>query len=76
MESAVNSIRCSESPCVGISLGSCIVEEGSILNTFISAPPEKCSKLCELNDKCDFWRASWDGALCYLLTSDYQHVSN
>ena len=76
MQSTVYCIRCSsqENPCKGISLGSCIVEEESIINTF-SAPPDKCSKLCEINNNCRFWRARWDGSLCYLLTSDYQHVS-
>ena len=63
-----------ENPCEGISLGSCIVEEESILNTY-SAPPDKCSMLCEINKSCMFWRSRWDGTLCYLLTSDYQHVS-
>jgi len=60
-----------ENPCEDISLGSCIVEEESILNTY-SAPPDKCSKLCDVNPTCMFWRSRWDGTLCYLLTSDYQ----
>ena len=69
-------IRClgQENPCKNISLGSCKVEEDTILNTY-SADPDKCTKLCEINDNCEFWRARWDGTLCYLLTSDYQHVS-
>merc|ERR1711934_884288 len=60
-----------ENPCEGISLGSCIVEEESILNTY-SASPDKCSKLCDVNPTCMFWRSRWDGTLCYLLTNDYQ----
>ena len=28
-----------------------------------------------MNDNCKFWRAQWDGELCHLLSSDYQHVS-
>ena len=76
IQSIVYSLSClgQENPCEGISLGSCYVEEESILNTF-SAPPDKCSNLCEINNNCRFWRARWDGSLCYLLTSDYQHVS-
>ena len=35
----------------------------------------RCSKLCEMNDNCEYWRAQWDGQLCHLLSSDYQHVS-
>jgi len=53
-------------------LGSCDVMEDVILNTF-SAAPDKCSKLCKINDNCDFWKARWDGTQCYLLTSNYQH---
>ena len=69
------SIRClgQENPCEGISLGSCFVEEDSILNTY-TATPDRCSELCEMNNNCDFWRARWDGTLCHLLISDYQHV--
>ena len=28
-----------------------------------------------MNDNCEYWRAQWDGQLCHLLSSDYQHVS-
>ena len=28
-----------------------------------------------MNNNCEFWRAQWDGTLCHLLSSDYQHVS-
>ena len=71
------STRClgQENPCEGISLGSCLVEEESILNTY-SARPDKCSKLCDMNNNCEFWKARWDGTLCHLLISDYRHVSN
>ena len=70
------SSRClgQENPCEGISLGSCLVEEESILNTY-SARPDKCSKLCDMNNNCEFWKARWDGTLCHLLISDYRHVS-
>ena len=80
-----------EDPCEGISLGACFVEPGSILKTYTATPdrcselktcwktltitPARCSKLCEMNNNCAFWRAQWDGTLCYLLSSDYQHVS-
>merc|ERR1712062_320559 len=61
-------------PCEGISLGSCDVEPDSIIKTY-TATPDRCSKLCEMNDNCEYWRAQWDGQLCHLLSSDYQHVS-
>ena len=63
-----------ENPCEGISLGSCLVEPGSIINT-LSFPPDKCAKFCQLDNNCEFWRARWDGTQCHLLSSDYQHVS-
>ena len=68
VESTVLCTRClgQTNPCEGISLGSCFVEEDSILDTY-SAPPDKCSKLCELNDNCEFWRARWDGTLQVLV---------
>merc|ERR1712004_27318 len=59
-------------PCEGISLGSCDVEPDSIIKTY-TATPDRCSKLCEMNDNCEYWRAQWDGQLCHLLSSDYQH---
>ena len=49
-----------------------------ILKTFtkpIENLSTRCSKLCEMNNNCEFWRAQWDGTLCHLLSSDYQHVS-
>jgi len=61
-----------ENPCEGISLGSCLVEPGSIINT-LSFPPDKCAKFCQLDNNCEFWRARWDGTQCHLLSSDYQH---
>jgi len=61
-----------ENPCEGISLGSCFVEPGSIINE-LSFPPEKCAKFCQLDNNCEFWRAREDGTLCHLLSSDYQH---
>ena len=61
-------------PCENISLGSCNVSEDIIVSTF-TADPEKCSKLCEIEHSCVFWRARWDGTLCYLLSKDYQYVS-
>ena len=69
-------IRCmgQENPCEDISLGSCLVEPGSIINT-LSFPPDKCAKFCQLDNNCEFWRARWDGTQCHLLSSDYQHVS-
>merc|ERR1711973_553871 len=59
-------------PCEGISLGSCDVEPDSIIKTY-TATPDRCSMLREMNDNCEYWRAQWDGQLCHLLTSDYQH---
>ena len=64
-----------ENPCEGISLGSCLVEPGSIINT-LSFPPDKCAKFCQLDNNCEFWRARWDGTECHLLRSDYQLVSS
>merc|ERR1712004_255304 len=61
-----------QNPCEGISLGSCDVEPDSIIKTY-TATPDRCSKLCEMNDNCEYWRAQWDGQLCHLLSSDYQH---
>merc|ERR1711953_327101 len=61
-----------QNPCEGISLGSCDVEPDSIIKTY-TATPDRCSKLSEMNDNCEYWRAQWDGQLCHLLSSDYQH---
>ena len=61
-------------PCENISLGSCSVNEDIIVSEF-PADPEKCSKLCEIEHSCVFWRARWDGTLCYLLSNEYQYVS-
>ena len=52
--------------------------ENNPLKTFtkpIENLSTRCSKLCEMNNNCEFWRAQWDGTLCHLLSSDYQHVS-
>ena len=70
-------LRClgQEKPFKGIRLGSCLMEEKSIINT-LAADPDRCSKLCQVTDDCKFWKARWDGSLCYLLTRDYQHVSH
>ena len=57
-----------ESPCEDISLGSCLVEPGSIINT-LSFPPDKCARFCQLDNNCEFWRARWDGTQCHLLSS-------
>ena len=51
------------------------MSEDIILSIF-SVSPEKCSNLCKMEHSCVFWRAQWDGALCYLLSHDYQSVSN
>ena len=48
--------------------------EDNILDIF-SADPEKCFRLCEINQRCGFWRARWDGSQCFLFIGDYQHVS-
>ena len=63
-----------ENPFQGIWLGSCHMDEKTIINTF-AVDPDKCSKLCKVTDDCEFWKARWDGSLCYLLTRDYRQVS-
>ena len=63
-----------ENPFQGIRLGSCHMDEKTFINTF-AVDPNKCSKLCEVTDDCEFWKARWDGSLCYLLTRDYRQVS-
>ena len=70
-------LRCmdqEENPFQGIRLGSCHMDEKTIINTF-AVDPDKCSKLCKVTDDCEFWKARWDGSLCYLLTRDYRQVS-
>ena len=64
-----------ESSCENISLGSCLVEQASIIKT-LPVPPTTCDTLCEVDDNCEFWKARNDGTLCQLLKTDYQHVSS
>jgi len=61
-----------ESSCENISLGSCLVEQNSIIKT-LPVPPATCDTLCEVDDNCEFWKARIDGTLCQLLLTDYQH---
>jgi len=57
-------------PCAETTRGSCVLQEDAIINTY-QAEPTKCDQLCRIVDRCEFWRARWDGAECSLLAGDY-----